>query len=122
VSNFNRAGLIAAGVVSVLAVGGLGYWLGQSPRAEEQGSQSARAEIPLTDEQASPQSIGRWELQAQFSGPLKDTIVQRWRDPGTGILCYIYLPVVVQHAPPLQNGVVHYGANGTGSISCVKPA
>ena len=54
-------------------------------------------------------------------GPLKDTVIQRWRDPNTGVLCNIYLPVVVQHLPPLENGMVHYGANGTGTISCVQP-
>jgi hypothetical protein len=59
------------------------------------------------------------KLQAQFAGPLKDTVIQRWRDPDTGTLCYIYLPVLVRHSPKLPNGLVQYGANGIGSISCL---
>src|SRR5579872_1407681 len=46
-----------------------------------------------------PQATGEWaklphmELQRQFAGPLQDTIVQRWRDPVDGTVCYIYLPI-----------------------------
>jgi hypothetical protein len=58
------------------------------------------------------------DLQEQFAGPLKDTIIQRWRDPHTNTTCYVYLPVIVQHSPPLPNGMVQYGANNIGSISC----
>ncbi|MGN6149802.1 MAG: hypothetical protein ACTHPD_14785, partial [Rhizomicrobium sp.] len=49
---------------------------------------------------ADPTQVGRMVLKAQFIGPLKDTVVQRWEDPATGNTCYIYLPVVVQHSPP----------------------
>jgi hypothetical protein len=60
-------------------------------------------------------------LEAQFAGPLQDTVVQRWADPDTGATCYIYLPIVVQHSNPLENGMVHYGLNSVGSISCLPP-
>ena len=57
-------------------------------------------------------------LERQFAGPLQDTIVQRWRDPVDGTICYIYLPITAPHSPPTQSGYVQYGANTIGSISC----
>jgi hypothetical protein len=65
------------------------------------------------------------QLDRQFSGPLQDTIIQRWRDPVDGTICYIYLPITAQHSPPVATGFVQYGANTIGSISCapnVAPA
>jgi hypothetical protein len=59
------------------------------------------------------------QLERQFAGPLQDTIIQRWRDPADGTVCYIYLPITAQHSPPTQSGYVQYGANTIGSISCV---
>lgn len=64
----------------------------------------------------------RMQLERQFAGPLQDTIIQRWRDPVDGTVCYVYLPITVQHTPPVQSGFVQYGGNGIGSISCVSPA
>jgi hypothetical protein len=61
----------------------------------------------------------RMQLERQFAGPLQDTIIQRWRDPVDGTVCYVYLPITVQHTPPTQSGFVQYGPNGIGSISCV---
>ncbi len=68
----------------------------------------------------SPQSpqFPHMRLERQFAGPLKDTLVQRWRDPVDGTVCYIYLPVAVMHSAPLPNGLVQYGGNSIGSISC----
>lgn len=60
------------------------------------------------------------ELEGQYAGPLKDTIIQRWRDPAAGMVCYVYLPIVVEHSKPTPMGLVQYGANGIGSISCVR--
>ncbi len=37
--------------------------------------------------------LPRMQLERQFAGPLQDTIVQRWRDPADGTICYIYLPI-----------------------------
>jgi hypothetical protein len=65
-----------------------------------------------------PPPIRSWTLQAQYKGPLQDTIVQRWIDPDNGNVCYIYLPVIVQHSKPLDNGLVHYDSNAIGTISC----
>ena len=61
----------------------------------------------------------RMELEAQYAGPLQDTIVQRWRDPDNGTICYIYLPITVAHTPAQDGGYVRYGANTIGSINCV---
>jgi hypothetical protein len=56
-------------------------------------------------------------LEAQFPGPLKDTTVERWRDPVDGSVCYIYLPIAVARSEG-PNGLVQYGAANIGSISC----
>ena len=65
-------------------------------------------------------ALPRMALQAQYEGPLKDTIVQRWRDPVDGTICYLYLPVVVAFTSQTQ-GYVQYGPNSIGSISCFAP-
>jgi hypothetical protein len=58
------------------------------------------------------------QLERQFAGPLQDTIIQRWRDPVDGTVCYIYLPITAAHTPPTQTGYVQYGANTIGTVSC----
>jgi hypothetical protein len=64
------------------------------------------------------------QLERQFAGPLQDTLIQRWSDPADGTVCYMYLPITVQHSPPIQpEGFVQYGGNAIGSISCfARPA
>lgn len=64
------------------------------------------------------QKLPRMKLEAQFAGPLRDTIIQRWRDPGDGSVCYLYLPIAAPHSPPAASGFVQYGANTIGAISC----
>jgi hypothetical protein len=59
------------------------------------------------------------QLERQFAGPLQDTIIQRWRDPVDGTVCYIYLPIAAAHTPPTPTGYVQYGANTIGTVSCV---
>ncbi|MGA0601820.1 hypothetical protein ACO2Q3_14025 [Caulobacter sp. KR2-114] len=60
----------------------------------------------------------RLQLERTFAGPLQDTVIQRWRDPESGVVCYLYLPITAQHSAPLANGFVQYGPNAIGSISC----
>ena len=60
------------------------------------------------------------QLERQFAGPLQDTIIQRWRDPVDGMICYIYLPITAAHTPPTPTGYVQYGANTIGGISCLE--
>jgi hypothetical protein len=59
------------------------------------------------------------QLERQYAGPLQDTLIQRWRDPVDGTTCYLYVPVSVQHSPPMATGFVQYGSNTIGSISCM---
>jgi hypothetical protein len=76
-----------------------------------------------TQDQSQPQppQFPKMELQGQFAGPLKGTMIQRWRDPVDGTICYIYLPMVVHHKPA-PSGYVEYGSNTIGSISCIREA
>jgi hypothetical protein len=84
-------------------------------------------QVPQQPPQPAPQQAPTWaqmprmQLERQFAGPLQDTIIQRWRDPVDGMICYIYLPITASHTPPTQSGYVQYGANTIGSISCVTP-
>ena len=79
---------------------------------------------PLAPPQAQQQSawdtLPRMQLERQFAGPLRDTVVQRWRDTVDGTVCYIYLPISAQHSPPTPAGFVNYGSNSIGSISCFQ--
>lgn len=63
--------------------------------------------------------LPRMQLERQFAGPLQDTIIQRWRDPVDGTVCYIYLPITAPHTPPTASGYVQYGATTIGSVSCM---
>jgi hypothetical protein len=63
--------------------------------------------------------LPRMQLERQFAAPLQDTVLQRWRDPVDGTICYIYLPIRVVHSPPTGSGYVQYGSNTIGSMSCV---
>ena len=65
--------------------------------------------------------LSRMKLERQFAGPLQDTVIQRWRDPVDGVVCYIYLPITAAHTPPTPTGFVEYGANTIGSLSCLPP-
>ena len=106
---------IAAGIVLLVAAAAA-YLAGSHWGMT--GAQPMAASGPPTPETS---DVRTWEFQAQFKGPLADTLVQRWRDPDTGAFCYVYLPLIVQHSPPLPSGTVHYGANVIGSIGCIPP-
>jgi len=84
-----------------------GTFLGQ-PQPQQQQQQ------PVTWER-----MPRMQLEAEYAGPMKDTTVQRWRDPTLNVVCYLYLPFTAQHSPPTATGYVQYGANTIGSISCL---
>jgi hypothetical protein len=61
-------------------------------------------------------------LEQVFRGPLRDTVIQRWRDPVNSIICYMYLPIsapLVASQP--GSNFVQYGPNIIGNISCVNP-
>ena len=67
------------------------------------------------------ENMPRMQLQQQYAGPLKDTTIQRWRDPETNLICYVYLPFTAAHTSPNPTSYVQYGPNVIGSISCVSP-
>lgn len=53
------------------------------------------APLPAAAQQPPQQSsdwgkLPRMQLERQFAGPLQDTIIQRWRDPVDGMICYVY--------------------------------
>jgi hypothetical protein len=109
------------GVAAVIIVAGaiaLGMAL-ETRVAQTNGAAQSPAKTAAAGQQATP-PIGHMQLEAQYAGPLRDTLIQRWRDPSDGTICYIYLPVIVQHAAGPAN-LVQYGSNNIGSISCLRP-
>ena len=60
-------------------------------------------------------------LERVYRGPLKDTVIERFRDPIDGSVCYVYTPISVPNAQS-SGGYAQYGANSIGNISCIKPA
>lgn len=122
-SNLVRA---IAGLVVIAIVAFFAYSLGSHSGAPQPVQQvQANMQGPEMNEGTSSQPsnnasrpIGHMKLEAQFAGPLKSTVIQRWRDDEAGLTCYIYLPILVPHSKPLANGLVFYGPNTIGSISC----
>jgi hypothetical protein len=78
--------------------------------------------IPLSAnaQQVEWANLPRMHLERQFAGPLQDTVIQRWRDPVDGTVCYVYLPITAAHSPPGQSGYVQYGPDTIGSVSCIS--
>lgn len=60
-------------------------------------------------------------LEKVYRGPLRDTIIQRWRDPIDGSVCFLYLPISAPLLPQPAEGYMQYGPNQIGSISCIHP-
>lgn len=69
---------------------------------------------------AQSQALPAMKLDAQFRGVFQDTVIQRWIDPQTGVMCYLYIPVKVPNQKQ-PDGLAVYGANTLGSLSCVPP-
>ena len=92
--------------------------------AQQQPAPQQPQPAPQQQTAESPEwaKLPRMQLERQFAGPLQDTIVQRWRDPVDGVVCYIYLPITAAHTPPTPSGFVQYGANTIGSLSCLEAA
>jgi hypothetical protein len=83
---------------------------------------AAQAQQPQQAQAGTWSRLPRMQLERQFAGPLQDTVIQRWRDPVDGTVCYVYLPITAPHTSPTPQGFVQYGANTIGSISCLPPA
>lgn len=99
-----------------------------SPVSAEQpesaaSSTPAAAPAPATAATAPPApspKLPPLKLTQQFSGPLQDTAIQRFIDPETGVVCYLYTPYAVPNGRN-EKGQLVYGANNIGNISCVAP-
>jgi hypothetical protein len=87
--------------------------LAQAPKPDPSRPAPGRQEPVLWER------MPRMQLEAEYGGPMRDTIIQRWRDPGGNVVCYLYVPFTAQHSAPTPNGYVQYGANIIGTISCV---
>jgi hypothetical protein len=110
---------IAVAVVAVTVAAGVFMYLRVGGSAFMRSSDSMSSSVSAQDQQQpAPPQFPRLELQGQYAGPLVGTVIQRWRDPVDGTICYLYLPMVVQHKPA-PSGYVQYGSNSIGSISCM---
>src|SRR5262245_24319139 len=84
--------LMSEGAVTLLRWALMAATLTSTPAASQQ--QQSRQ---------TPQSSLQWEqlpmmqLEQMYRGPLKDTVIQRWRDPVLGSVCYLYLPITAAH-------------------------
>lgn len=120
--------LLAGALLLYSTFGGAAWAQGQGRQAPAQAAPAAPApplaaapEAPRPPEPAGP----RWEdfpvmtLERIFRGPLRDTVVQRWRDPVDGATCMIYVPLTAAFSG--QGQYLIYGPNSIGSISCFGP-
>ncbi|NKC33402.1 hypothetical protein [Falsiroseomonas selenitidurans] len=122
-----------AGVGPALVLGALLSGLAGAPALAQRNGAAPAPPAPATQPApaapATPAQPGAaprgWEtftpmvLERVFRGPLRDTLVQRWRDPVDGAICFIYLPISAAAAG--QGPYLIYGPNTIGSISCVAP-
>jgi hypothetical protein len=74
---------------------------------------------PASAQPAKWDAFPTMQLERVYRGPLRDTVVQRWRDPIDGSVCYLFIPMSQEYAPANDSGYVQYGPNAIGSISCV---
>lgn len=118
------AGMLAGAVIAAIALTAYSH---SGSTATAAGTQDGQL-VQVAQQTAGPvqgaakPQFPHMELQAQYAGPLQDTIIQRWRDPIDGRVCYLYLPVRVKHKPVKdKNDIVDYGRNTIGSISCSGP-
>jgi hypothetical protein len=98
----------------------------QPAQAQQQGAGGAQPQPQQQVQQQQPaEAAPRWDglppmvLERVFRGPLRDTVVQRWRDPVDNSVCFIYLPMRAAIAG--QGEQLVYGANTIGSLSCFSP-
>jgi hypothetical protein len=121
------AWLLVAALVVVLSLNAadiinlrLGSFGGEQQAAGSAGPLSDYADAAEKLKGADQSQPLHVELEGQYPGPLQDTVIQRWRDPVDGTVCYIYLPIAVAHTAGPQ-GLVQYGSGNIGSISCLPP-
>ncbi|GGD09773.1 hypothetical protein [Aquisalinus flavus] len=107
--------------ISLGALGSLGLVACSQGAAPQQAAPSGGgpdAEQTQRDFPPKPQ-FQPMELQAQYQGPFEDTVIQRWRDPVDGSVCYLYIPAQVSRERREDSPFLDYGSNNIGSISCI---
>jgi hypothetical protein len=130
-------GLSAAGLLIGVAAAGVGNHGGlhlvaaAHAQAQQRPAAQHEAHPPATQPTAPPAAAAsanpEWSsfptmlLEKIYRGPLRDTIIQRWRDPIDGSVCFVYMPISTPLLPPPAEGYVQYGPNQIGSISCIHP-
>ena len=106
-----------------LALAALGIGLALSGAGWAQPAASAppapAPAAPVAQQKNDWESFPTMLLEKVYRGPLRDTIVQRWRDPIDGTVCFLYLPISAPLSPQSQSGYAQYGPNQIGSISCI---
>lgn len=114
---FYRASFIVFGLISASAAQAQTASPPTTPPAPAQPSQQQQQFQPSGDWDKLPRMV----IERQFAGPLRDTAIQRLRDPVDGTICYVYLPISAPHSQPQSNGFVQYGSHTIGSINCSAP-
>lgn len=109
-------GILAIGV-SAVALTACDDAMESSASAAQTAGETADAETAERNFPPKPQ-LPTMELQAQYQGPFEDTIIQRWRDPIDGRICYVYIPAQVDRERRDDSPFLDYGNNAIGSISC----
>ncbi len=114
-----RYGLGAAG----LLIGLLAWSDGVQAQAQPNAAPAPARPATEPPRQGQPEwgSFPLMLLEKVYRGPLRDTIIQRWRDPIDGSVCFLYIPISTPLLPPPAEGYVQYGPNQIGSISCIHP-
>lgn len=111
----------AAAVAALIIISTLLYLVLGRDKPAPAPAPAAQADADAPTLNLNKPTFPHMQLQAQYAGPLADTIVQRWRDPIDGTVCYLYLPIVVHHSKSKVPGYVEYGGNYVGSIACMPP-
>jgi len=115
--------MMAIALAALIVLLGALYWAGIVPNGKKTPADSVQQPMADSGSQVPLDAghPGAMKLEAQYAGPFQGTLIQRWRDPIDGRVCYLYIPVIAKHGPADQNGLLDYGPNSIGSISCTGP-
>ena len=118
----------AAGLlISLAAASGVTPGAAQLKPAPARPAQRPQAQQPEAQPPPAQQAMPEWDkfptmlLEKIYRGPLRDTIIQRWRDPIDGSVCFLNIPISAPLPPPPAEGYVQDGPNQICSISCIHP-
>jgi hypothetical protein len=112
--------LIIMVVASLMVAGTANAQPQAAPAVPSPAPPTANPPAPLVPE-AEWSKFPTMLLEKVYRGPLRDTIVQRWRDPIDGSVCFLYIPISTPLLPQPAEGYMQYGPNQIGSISCIHP-